>query len=100
MVSNHFAHSEFPHRMNKNGVIDSICRRCFATIGSSTWEADLERIEAAHVCEPTRLASFKEHRRIAVVSDRPLDSHDVSERKPVASHSRRAAGTLTARRPA
>jgi hypothetical protein len=58
MSSNHFVHFDFPHRMNIDGTIDSICPHCFVTIGCSTWEADLDRMEAAHICEPARLASF------------------------------------------
>ncbi len=62
---------EFPHRMNKDGTIDSICPSCFSTVGRSTWEADLDRLEAAHVCDPARLASFSQHRRIVpAVSER------------------------------
>jgi hypothetical protein len=58
MPSHHLVHFEFPHRMNEDGTIDSICPHCFVTIGCSTWEADLDRMEAAHICEPARLASF------------------------------------------
>jgi len=58
MPSHHSANFEFPHRMNEDGTIDSICPLCFVTIGCSTWEADLDRMEAAHICEPARLASF------------------------------------------
>jgi len=47
--------SEFPHRSNKDGTLDSICPRCFLTIGTSTWEAELEQMEARHVCSPERL---------------------------------------------
>ena len=70
MPSNHFVHFEFPHRMNKDGTTDSICPRCFATVGRSTWEADLDRMEAAHVCEPSRLNSSNQHRRMPVVVER------------------------------
>ena len=58
-----FAQPKFPHRMNRDGTIDSICPRCYATIATSTREADLERIEAAHVCNPSRLSYFDEQRR-------------------------------------
>ena len=70
MVSNHFVHFEFPHRMNKDGTIDSVCPRCFATVGRSTWEAELDRMEAAHICDAARLASFDHHRRMPVVPER------------------------------
>lgn len=53
----------FPHRSNSDGTIDSICPRCFATVGTSTWEADLERMEAAHVCNPIRLNEYEHWRK-------------------------------------
>lgn len=80
MPANQIVYFEFPHRMNKSGVMDSICPRCFATVGSSTWEADLDRMEAAHVCDSARLNSSNLHRRMPVVSDRGFASSDVSER--------------------
>jgi hypothetical protein len=49
----------FPHRTNPNGTIDSICPRCYETVGTSTWESDLEHCEAAHVCEPAQLRRFE-----------------------------------------
>ena len=62
--------SRFPHRTNRDGTIDSICPHCFATIGTSTWEADLEDIEAAHICDPARLTYYKERRK-PVAKDAP-----------------------------
>jgi hypothetical protein len=50
--------SRYPHRPNGDGTIDSICPRCFLTIGCSTWEADLEYMELRHVCDPDRLRYF------------------------------------------
>ena len=38
--------------MNRDGTIDSICPLCYRTIGSAIWEADLERMEQMHMCEP------------------------------------------------
>jgi len=80
MPSNHFVYFEFPHRMNKDGTIDSICPRCFATVGCSTWEADLDRLEAAHICEPARLNSSNQHRRMPVISERLSIPEDVPAR--------------------
>jgi hypothetical protein len=51
-------HFEFPHRTNQDGTIDSICPHCYLTVGRSTWEAELERIEAAHVCQGKALAEI------------------------------------------
>lgn len=50
----------FAHRFNANGTIDSICPRCYATVGTSSWEADLERMEADHICDPAHLTNFEE----------------------------------------
>jgi len=50
---------QFPHRRNRDGSVDSICPRCIATVASSSREADLKFPEAAHVCEPWRLAYFQ-----------------------------------------
>jgi hypothetical protein len=57
--------------MNNNGTIDSICLGCYTTIATSTWEADLDRIEAAHVCESSRLSHFDEQRRKPVIRQEP-----------------------------
>jgi hypothetical protein len=77
---NHFVHFDFPHRMNKDGTIDSICPQCFVTIGCSTWEADLDRMEAAHICEPARLASFSgPSRSSAIVEEVPEFDHQPGE---------------------
>ena len=50
---------EFPHRANGNGTISSICPCCYVTVATSTLEADLERAEGAHVCDPTQLRTFQ-----------------------------------------
>jgi len=55
---------EFPHRANPDGTIDSICARCYATIGNAHWESELERMEADHICDPVRLSHFDEVRRM------------------------------------
>ncbi|WP_109488255.1 hypothetical protein [Occallatibacter savannae] len=77
MVSSHFVHFEFPHRMNKDGTIDSVCPRCFATVGCSTWEAELERLEAAHSCLPARLAAFNDHHRRMPVAPERVPAFDI-----------------------
>lgn len=43
--------SRFVHRANDDGIMDSICKGCFAIIATSMWEADLERAEEAHFCD-------------------------------------------------
>jgi hypothetical protein len=48
----------FPHRLNCDGTVDSICDCCFATVATATVEADLEPLEAVHLCEPSRVAYY------------------------------------------
>ena len=50
---------EFPHRSNGNGTTSSICPRCYVTVATSRWEADLERAEEAHICDPRQLRTFQ-----------------------------------------
>jgi hypothetical protein len=45
----------FAHRDNADGTIVSFCRKCFMTVASSQWEADLERAESKHKCDPIQL---------------------------------------------
>ena len=45
----------FPHRRNPDGSYDSICVVCFATVGSSKTEDELEIAEQDHTCDQTRL---------------------------------------------
>jgi hypothetical protein len=42
----------FAHRTNDDGTVDSICRKCFATVATCHWESDLENAERDHVCDP------------------------------------------------
>lgn len=48
----------FVHRDNEDGTIVSFCRKCFMTVASSQWEADLERSESSHKCDPFQLESI------------------------------------------
>jgi hypothetical protein len=70
----------FPHRTNPDGTIDSFCPRCFETVGTSTWEADLEHMEAAHICEPWRLRLLEEKDQTA--SKRQPRSESSQEEEP------------------
>jgi hypothetical protein len=36
-------------------MIVSFCPKCFMTIASSQWDADLERAEGNHKCDPIQL---------------------------------------------
>ena len=44
--------SAYSHRFKPDGTIESICHRCFMTIGIVTREADLEMVEHKHICNP------------------------------------------------
>ena len=100
MPTKHFVYFEFPHRMKKDGTIDSICPRCFETVGCSTWEADLDRMEAAHACDPARLTSANQHRRMPVVSERYSPSNDLAERTSLPVRSTLSHRRMSSRRSA
>ncbi len=55
------ARRAFAHRDNPGGTTDSICRQCFATVGTSAWEAELERAELDHKCDPGVLRQWDEY---------------------------------------
>jgi hypothetical protein len=42
--------SEFHHRVNADGTVDSICLRCYLTAGSARDETALHALETAHRC--------------------------------------------------
>ena len=42
----------FFHRRSKDGVIDSICTRCYVTVGTALNESELPKIEHSHTCNP------------------------------------------------
>jgi len=48
----------FSHRFRSDGTVDSICRRCFKTIGTTQIEKDLQFLESYHVCEPDTLSRY------------------------------------------
>lgn len=54
------AKPDFPHRLNKDGTHDSICRVCLATVASVGNEDDLAHYEAMHVCNPMRLYQLRD----------------------------------------
>jgi hypothetical protein len=70
----------FPHRTNPDGTIDSICPRCFATIGTFMCEADLERMEVAHICEPWKLRLYEDLRKRQPRSE-PSQEDEPTERR-------------------
>lgn len=38
--------------MDQGHAFDSICMRCFRTVGHRELESDLTKDEAAHICQP------------------------------------------------
>jgi hypothetical protein len=40
----------YPHRLNRDGTWDSICKKCFHTIANCKTERELADFEKAHVC--------------------------------------------------
>jgi hypothetical protein len=50
---------EFVHRSNPNGTTDSICTKCFLTVATAKWEANLDSAEQTHKCESWRVERFK-----------------------------------------
>jgi hypothetical protein len=42
--------ADFAHRVNGNGMVDSICLHCFSTVASLPNEIHLELQEIAHAC--------------------------------------------------
>ena len=62
----------FPHRRNRNGIVDSICSDCLVTIASAKDEDALAQLERAHVCDPVRLYQLgaDPSRRFQIGADR------------------------------
>ena len=48
----------FVHRYTESGI-DSICTRCYVTVATANREADLERFEREHKCDPMKLERFE-----------------------------------------
>jgi hypothetical protein len=48
--------AKFPHRRDRDGLYDSICPACFATVARSKPEAEMAELEKAHVCNSSYLA--------------------------------------------
>jgi len=63
---------KFAHRFIPDGTVDSICPRCFVTVGSASNETDLVPKEEHHVCDPFLVAHyefFKKMPRSEIVSE-------------------------------
>jgi hypothetical protein len=55
--------SLFSHRFNEDSAFDSICKRCFGTVGHCDHEADLARAEKRHFGDPCRIEHYRDLRR-------------------------------------
>ena len=55
----HGSASQFAHRINDDGTVDSICRDCFVTVATESSESDLERDERDHSCDPALIEHYK-----------------------------------------
>lgn len=53
------ARTEFSHRPVPDGLTVAFCNKCFATIATSHWEAELDQAERQHVCDPYLLEQWK-----------------------------------------
>jgi hypothetical protein len=45
-----------PHKINRDGTLNSICMRCFKAIAAHKRETEIEEIERAHVCQSSPLS--------------------------------------------
>lgn len=52
----------YARRHNADGTTDSICRHCFITVVTAWREADLNRAELDHACDPNLLEYWNEMR--------------------------------------
>jgi hypothetical protein len=64
----------FPHRTNWDRTVDSVCPRCYVTIGTAHQETDLEQMEADHICDPARLALYEDSLRWSAKRPRGIAS--------------------------
>jgi len=52
MESTHPTASQYAHRPNYDGTVDSICKLCFLTVARAYREVDLIQLEIRHICQP------------------------------------------------
>jgi hypothetical protein len=55
--------SNFVHRSNRDGTIDSICSRCFVTVATGLRTADLRQHELDHKCDPRLLERYQRRQK-------------------------------------
>jgi hypothetical protein len=61
------ASSQYAHRRNHDGTLDSICKLCYLTVARAYREADLSQLEFRHICQPA------ERRRATRIVHRVFD---------------------------
>ena len=49
---------QFAHRSNLDRTMDSICRRCLATVATVYDKGELLRYEQKHICDPVLVERF------------------------------------------
>jgi len=65
---------KFAHRLNLDRTMDSICRRCIATVATVYDDSELLRYEHQHICDP---ASVERFQRMMSPSSEPIVSGSV-----------------------
>jgi hypothetical protein len=53
-MAQHLSPENFDHRLYEDGMIDTICLRCFSTVASMRSEAQLRTAEIDHDCAMCR----------------------------------------------
>lgn len=66
--------TEFSHRFNANGSVDSICLQCFRTVATANTESALRSTEHEHICDPLSLVQFYYDDIVAVQKRQPSKS--------------------------
>ena len=61
----------YPHRQNRDGSIDSICPRCFATIASAKNVTELHTCEKQHTCDEAFMPGLTENLRSPGICTQP-----------------------------
>jgi len=64
----------FAHRFNADRTADSICLYCFATVGSTLTELELEGAEATHICRQRAASSNRGRPYLVAKQKRPSNS--------------------------
>ena len=66
----------YVHSARTDGKINSTCARCCLTIGTSVWEAELESMEAAHICQASRTIGIGERKPVRRTTEPAIRKYD------------------------